>query len=142
VRGDFARFDVVEIAVQVPGGVVAGSVKRAFRAAVYEDLIAKGYSPLALEYVDAARDGAARAGQTFVMRSAISEVRRGSDGGVVVTGWLGLVAPEGDDGEVSLFLAEVEELALPPETGASRTDGGPATGTRLAGALLGGFPAR
>ena len=142
LHANYATFDVVEVAIRRPGGDVALSVKSAFRAAVYEQLLAKGYSPLALEYVDAARDDVGSPGRTFPVRAMITDVRRARDGGVVVSGWLGLVAPQEDGSEITLYRAEVEDLAVPPAKGPARTDGGAPTGTRLADALLLKFPAR
>ena len=142
VHANFATFEVIEVAVRRPGGDVALSVKTAFRAEIYEQLLAKGYSPLALEYVDAARDDVGSPGRTFPMRCVITKVLRSRDGGVVVSGWLGLVAPQDDGSEVTLYLAEVEDLAVPPLKGPARADGGPTTGTRLAEALLRKLPSR
>ncbi len=142
VHGNLASFDVVEVAVRRPGGDVALSVRAAFRQALYDGLIAKGYSPLALDYVDAAGAEVGRPGQTFPMRSVITGVVRARDGGVVVSGWLGMVAPNADGSESTLYLAEVEDLAVPPTKGPARTGGGPDTGRRLAEALLRKLPAR
>ena len=142
VHAQIASFDVIEIAVQRPGGDTAISVKRGFREAVYEGLLERGYSPLALEYVDAARSDVARPGQTFPMRGSITQVKHASDGGFLVSGWLGLVAPRESGGETTLYLAEISDLALPPQRGTYKTDGGEETGRRLAAALLKKLPAR
>ncbi len=141
-HGQLASFDVVEVAIQRPGGAAALSVRTAFREALYEQLLAKGYSPLSLDYVDAAGASVDRPGQTFPLRSSITGVRRASDGGVIVSGWIGLVATQDDGSETTLYLGEVTDLAVPPVTGPSRADGGPNTGVKLADALLAKFPAR
>jgi len=55
---------------------------------------------------------------------------------------VGLVAPQEDGTEITLYLAEVSDLAVPPVKGPARNDGGPETGRKLAEALLRKLPAR
>jgi len=142
VHGNLASFDVVEVAIQRPGGDAALSVRTAFREEIYAQILSRGFSPLALDYVDAAGKDVAQPGRTFPVRCSISDVRRSSDGGVLVSGWLGMVAAQEDGTETTLYLAEVRDLAVPPIKGRSRADGGPETGRHLAQFLLRKLPAR
>ena len=138
-----ARFEAFAVATDRPAGAVAPAVRAAFREALYAGFLDRGYSPLDPAYVDAAGDGVAQPGLTFPVRSMIERTTRAADGGLLVSGWVGLVAPPEPGGEeVTLYLAEIADLAVPPVAGTEQRDGGAETGRRLADALLRRLPPR
>ncbi len=138
-----AEFGAFEVAVLRPtGDGVAAAVLSGFREGLYDALLGRGYSPLALLYVDAAGAAALEPGRTFPLRAHVTEVLPAVDGGYLVSGWAGLVAPRGDGGEDTLYVSEITRLAVLPQKGPAARDGGAATGRRLAAALLQHLPAR
>ena len=143
VHPQLANYDAFEIAVLQPtsDGVGALTVS-ALRSSLYDELLSRGYSPLAQTYVDSAGAVTSEPGRTYPMRARITQVLPARDGGYIASGWVGLIAPRSDGREETLYLCEITELAIPPQKGPAVRDGGAETGRRLARALLQKLPPR
>jgi len=143
VHPQLAEFGAFEVAVQPPSGDgVPDDVLAAFRQAFYDGLLAKGYSPLALSYVDEAGADAVEPGLTSPLRARITEVLPAKDGGHLASGWVGIVSLGADGSEETLYVSEIRRLRIPPQMGPALPAGGPDTGRRLANGLLRHLPAR
>jgi hypothetical protein len=137
------RFGAFEIAVLRPAADGVGALTTsALRNGLYDELIARGYSPLAQTYVDSAGAVTSEPGRTYPMRARITQVLPARDGGYLASGWVGLVSPRADGSEETLYVCEITALAIPPQKGPAVRDGGAETGRRLARALLQHLPAR
>jgi hypothetical protein len=141
VKSEYWEFDPVEIAVLPVGGEGPTRCRGGLRDGLYRTLIEKGYSPLDPAYVDARPVEFGTSESPFEMRAAITGMTRTSDGGLLISGWAALVAPEGRGGD-SLYLLELNDFVVPPGPGTKENEGAVEAGRRLGVALLAKLPPR
>ncbi len=141
VKSEYWEFDPVEIAVLRPGGDAPSRCLAGLRDGLYAALIEKGYSPLDPAYVDARPVDLSTRESPFELRAAVTGMTRTSDGGLLISGWAGLLAPEGRGGD-SLYLLELIDYVIPPGRGTRENEGAAEAGRKLGTALLAKLPAR
>lgn len=137
----FARFDPVEIAVRAPTGDSRRPLLDGLREGLYRELLDRGYSPLAPEYVDALDPGTAGTAGPCVLESEVTASRRTTDGGLMLSGRASLIAPTAEGGQM-LYLLSLADYYVPPVPGTEEKHGAIEAGRRLGAALLVRLPRR
>lgn len=130
-------WQVVEVAPRAVEGRAPQVFREQLREGLYRALLHRHYSPLLPKFVDSDEAAAASA---FQLRAGVEEAVIQSDGAVVATAWVALLAPDERGGE-TLYLSQVtkEVVAQPGQAPAAAAA---IAGRGLAERLLRALPSR
>ena len=145
VAPELAARRVVDVAVGDPARLDDAPptpFRQGLRESLYQGLLDRRYSPLDPEYVDSvlADSPGEMAGATW-LDSEITEIRRASDGSVVISGWAELRTPP-TDGDETLYRLDAVRFTLPPAPPGEEPDDGRNAGRLFGAKLLSELPPR